>query len=636
MSERKGKIGESSRQTATTPRYWFRRTHRVTFTPSLISIVLLVASTVGATTASAASIRTTPSGPSGLSAESNDGSGPLLISPGTWVTLTCTHGTISLDGTVYCNHTTTVPILLCDSTSCPFTMVGTVDSGYTFYGWLVGGQASVSCEYYCLTTTLTVYTPNSNNHYTASAQLDTTSAPPPPPSCGGAPSISRANPIWQNQSGLTRQVWVNWTYSIPTPSFGWWAGFSWYQGSTQLPIPLYNSSTTSASINLNALTAGTTYSYTVGIGNCGGVTTKSGTFTTLNAPTNAIAGWVSTMAPRPFEMDQIGVPISGAGLDVNVSCASIPYGGTSLETFPIGSSSTSGWYSTPTFPLSVQDIHGYGTYHLSSTGVCSISGWPSIQNSHLVVEAYASGMWSAVQYISSTLSVTNDYQQFGLPPDGVNHTAAGIAFVHTSLVECGVTVLNGGSQTVDGYVAGNGHTNIQGFGEILGGSPVWGSESWDTVSYHSTGIYNDSSGQILDAWTFGQPVGVGTNGFVPYVDPNPTPPAGSIVWTSGAGLSNQFGLYNGGSYTSQSGIEMSIGFSAGWTFAQGSASVDIDYTTSSTVSSTHQIICTSEAPPTGYDYQYWVYWDPNVQQNDQAVNIHVWYDDTCVIAQCVG
>ena len=146
----------------------------------------------------------------------------------------CTHGTISLGGTQYCSHTTSAPVFLCDSTSCPFTIVGTVDSGSTFYGWNLSGQATVSCEFYCLTTTLTLYAPNPSNHYTASVQLDTTSKPPVPPSCGGAPTM--AAPTVQIQSGY-RQAWVNWTYTIPSPGFGWSAGFSWSLGAPHSPFP---------------------------------------------------------------------------------------------------------------------------------------------------------------------------------------------------------------------------------------------------------------------------------------------------------------------------------------------------------------------------------------------------------------
>ena len=200
-----------------------RRTRRLA--PGVVGLCLvmilasltLVASPVNASTAGPARASWIPNGPNGLSAASNSAGDPLLISPGTWVTFQCTHGTISLGGTQSCSHTTTAPVFLCDSTSCPFTMVGTVDSGSTFYGWNLSGQSTVSCEFYCLTTTLTLYSPNPSNHYTASVQLDTTSKPPAPPSCNGVPTMNA--PTVKIQSWY-RQAWVNWTYTIPSPGIG--------------------------------------------------------------------------------------------------------------------------------------------------------------------------------------------------------------------------------------------------------------------------------------------------------------------------------------------------------------------------------------------------------------------------------
>lgn len=110
---------------------------------------------------------------SGLSA-SGTGAGPEIVQ-GTYLTLQCTHGTISLSGSQYCSHTT-VTKDMCDSSSCQFSMTGTVDSGFNFYGWVVSGQASVACGS-CLSTTLTLYTPIPGDKYSASVTLDTT--PPP-------------------------------------------------------------------------------------------------------------------------------------------------------------------------------------------------------------------------------------------------------------------------------------------------------------------------------------------------------------------------------------------------------------------------------------------------------------------------
>ena len=153
-----------------------RRSRHLTPGAVGICVVMLLASTMTlvAAPAAASQAQTAPDQSSGLSTAGGNTSGPLIL-PGTYVTFTCTHGTISLNGAQYCSHTTTAARDLCDSSSCQFSIAYTVDSGYTFYGWVVSGQASVSG------TTLTVYTPNPADTYSASVTLDTSSSPPPPP-----------------------------------------------------------------------------------------------------------------------------------------------------------------------------------------------------------------------------------------------------------------------------------------------------------------------------------------------------------------------------------------------------------------------------------------------------------------------
>ena len=154
----------------------FRRARRMALRPMLVGLVLLVVGLAASAPACASPARSAKEGATGLSEGAAPATDPLVI-PGTYVTFICTHGTISLDGTQYCSHTTTVGVDLCDNPpSCGFSMVGTVDSGYTFYGWVLSGQDSVGCGS-CLSTTLTVYTLTQGGHYTASVNVSTT--PPP-------------------------------------------------------------------------------------------------------------------------------------------------------------------------------------------------------------------------------------------------------------------------------------------------------------------------------------------------------------------------------------------------------------------------------------------------------------------------
>ncbi len=158
----------------------YRRARRIGTTPIFVGFVVLVVTITLAPPASASQVQTASKQTVAPSAGGNNTTQPLVV-PGNYVTFTCTHGTISLGGTQYCSHTTTAPIDLCDSSSCQFSMTGTVDSGYNFYGWVVGGNyASVQCGT-CLSTTLTLTVPNLSDRYSTSVNLDTTAPPPPTP-----------------------------------------------------------------------------------------------------------------------------------------------------------------------------------------------------------------------------------------------------------------------------------------------------------------------------------------------------------------------------------------------------------------------------------------------------------------------
>jgi hypothetical protein len=452
------------------------------------------------------------------------------------------------------------------------------------------------------------------------------------------------------QSGY-EQAWENWSFAGSTPIS---PTFSWQVvGGSNLAIPDMTSGNTWANINLNDLTAGTTYDYTIGANNLCGSATATGIFSTSGAPTNEFVGWVSQIASNPYKLDQTGSTVSGATVWAAAKCFLAPFitnvisgpynfsGTTTNNTghYQLGFPQTASPYiideggRVPT-PVTVYQ-------ELEANGECvttDSNGDPPASHTGSQIWLYSNhaNYWNTTLYTISTLSTTNDYPQFGLPSNAASTAAAGIAFIHTSVVECGVTVDTGGSQTIDAYLAGNGHDNTKSFGQLLGAAPVWGQESWDSLSYDSTGVYNQSSGSIESAWTYGANVAESANGLTSYNDPNATAPAGSIIWNVGAGIGNTWGVYNGGSYTSITRLAMSIGLSVGWSLAQGSVSVDVDYTTSAVTSTTHEIVCTSETPPVGYDYQYWVYWDPLAETNDQGINTHIWYDDTCAIPSCVA
>ncbi len=151
----------------------YQRARRTAPTPGFVGLIVVIAVLASASPARANPVQAGSNQTSGLSTAGGNTSGPLVV-PGTYLTFHCTHGTISLGGTKYCSHAATAgPINLCDSSWCDFSTTGTVDSGYTFYGWVVSAYASVQCGS-CLGTTLTLTTPNPGNQYFASLTLDTT------------------------------------------------------------------------------------------------------------------------------------------------------------------------------------------------------------------------------------------------------------------------------------------------------------------------------------------------------------------------------------------------------------------------------------------------------------------------------
>jgi hypothetical protein len=174
------------------------------------------------------------------------------------VTFTCYNGHIYL-------ATKGDPSLCSDGTGAAYFYAGSYilgeypDTGYQFSKWVPSGSVSMSGS------TMTV---SGNGGVTAKFS-----------GCAG-PSITSAPPP-KVQDGY-RQTWVNWSYSGGTGSLT--PGFSWSVGSTTLSNPAFSGGSGASSVNLNDLTAGTTYDYTVSVtDSCGNVANKSGSFSTASS-----------------------------------------------------------------------------------------------------------------------------------------------------------------------------------------------------------------------------------------------------------------------------------------------------------------------------------------------------------------
>lgn len=101
---------------------------------------------------------------------SRDGS---QIIPGNYVTLTCTHGQITVGGVTCTSSTSPVTKDLCDtSPSCQYTVHGSVLSGYGFADWTWSGSSAITNSG-DFNATLTVYVANPAFTYSSSVTLAT-------------------------------------------------------------------------------------------------------------------------------------------------------------------------------------------------------------------------------------------------------------------------------------------------------------------------------------------------------------------------------------------------------------------------------------------------------------------------------
>lgn len=424
---------------------------------------------------------------------------------------------------------------------------------------------------------------------------------------------------------------MNWTLGSDT-SF---AGFEWGPTTSYgSPVPSRNGN----SMNLNALRAGTTYYYAVtGESTCGaGSTTDSGSFTTSGAPTNGFLGWVSQLVSDPYQLDQVGsTVVSGATVSVGANCGS---GGDPFY-IPAATTDGSGYYAF-TFPISYSQQGGTFTWTLSSSGVCNyaiayVGSW-NTANSHYLLRANMNGLWNATDYVSSTLSATNDFVQFGLESNSEEYARVGAAWTHTSLATCSVEVENGWTQSISAYLAGNGFNDIQSGSTVVWANPVSNGVSEVDFHYMTTGVMNETGGaQTAATYAYGPEFDPSSNAVSPSDQYGNSPPAGSQVFTvgpSGGGI----GWENGGSYTFTSGLAMSISLSGGWDGASAGPSVDLSYTTSTGSTSSNYISCPLTDPSLNsssgnYDAQFWFFADGgSVGPNTPVINAHIWFDDFCL------
>lgn len=105
--------------------------------------------------------------------------------------------------------------------------------------------------------------------------------------CPGLPSIQSYNSSL-GEDGY-KGAWVYWTWSAPSGSEPF-ASFTWYQGGTEQAGPAIVTSGSTSHVHLTGLSASTTYTYIVAIGNCDGGASDPGSFTTTFTVSSFWAG----------------------------------------------------------------------------------------------------------------------------------------------------------------------------------------------------------------------------------------------------------------------------------------------------------------------------------------------------------
>jgi len=246
-------------------------------------------------------------------------------------------------------------------------------------------------------------------------------------------------------------------------------------------------------------------------------------------------------------------------------------------------------------------------------------------NTHYLLIADDGGYWNATVWVSSTLSTTNDYVQFGLEGNAVQPVPVGTAFIHNSAdASCSFTYatstqtstitqdvgINSYSGTDVIITAGQMYNSPGGFEQnnalnledaftgVINETP--GGPVIITSSMHATGYQQGPNANPV-ASSDGVAL-ISTTEYPPNVQFPPgwfeaSPNSGQ---TQADPLSEQ--LYSQGTYQSTSGISDSLSVSVGWAGESAGTTVSILATTTITTTITTTAACAFAYPgndPTG-------------------------------------
>lgn len=460
------------------------------------------------------------------------------------------------------------------------------------------------------------------------------------------PTITAHTPSVQ---GGFRQTWLNWSWTggdTDTPWMQWYVTSGNYLNGPEISV-----SGASASVNLNALQAGTTYTYYMGVNSQGSdcylsSASHEGTFTTNNAPTTEFIGWVDNESESVYHLDPLGSSIRGALVDIWANCdgLQIPFGGFTTN--------ATGYFALQGFPM--QD----GAYYLDSNGECNY-GQGGTPNSEYTLTVSKNGYWNVTEVVSSTLSATNDYLQFVLPFNSLDNSPLAVSFIHTVYsgvqeysAECGFSFEGTQSQQTVQQTSYSLNTNFFGFsqqssdttgsqkGEQFAEPGSWGNTTGMELGYYFSGFEWENNLTVANAYQVSgeegvDPVAFTSTDWLTAPAPLPTPmPTGYQfeVAPSQYPRSNPLPIevFGGGTFASTTNDQIGVQVSLQWDGLSATPSAGLTYTTTVTTQSSYVETCDFAyiADPSGHGGAPYYYWY-NEDSGAASSVLHVWLEGWC-------
>ena len=485
--------------------------------------------------------------------------------------------------------------------------------------------------------------------------------PPGEYGCGPAKCLPDCSPypvIDSHQASAVqdgfRQVWVNWTYNSGSPAFYW----SSNNFGTDLPVPALTVGSGSASVNLNALSGGTTYQYEVTVTNSCGTATADGLFSTSSPPSGNYVGWVTTESMNVHYLDPMGSPIQGASVGIYAQCPG------EYTYFFGGTTDSSGHYD---FGLPLTVNLGDGEYYVLASGYCnetatSIGTVSSTALSQYALVATFNGDWNITRNVSATLSAPNDFQQFALPSNSIKNVPIGLSLIHTTYAgvtynntECGIEFTQGSTTSqvstqffslgtqFFGLSGGSSQSYSGSSGTSWSAPGIWGSDTGISLGYPFSGFATTGNlNRPENAFTVGAEEGVA---FGPYTTTDwlSAPPAfnGSIptgykyatvipAYDSQTSDSPLQTVFDSGTFTQATQLEASLSIPFAWDGISGALSFKLSNSIAVSTTLGWTVGCHFYNPidpayPT-YDALFYYF---NADTGVSSTVVHTWFMGWC-------